>query len=362
MPEITVNTSSGASYRVRLGPGLLDTVGDSLRGALPGVQNVLLVSDTNVWPLYGPRALESLRGAGLSASESVFPSGEASKRLATVERACEAALEAGLDRSSAIVALGGGVVGDLAGLVAALYMRGIAHVQLPTSLLAMVDSSVGGKTAADLSGGKNLVGAFHQPSLVLADTETLVTLPERELAAGAAEIVKAGLLGEEQLFELVESHPEEILARDAQYLPEAVQRSVDLKRRVVEEDERETGRRALLNLGHTFGHALETYRDYSGILHGEAVAIGMVVASRLATRLQRFPEQDAGRVVRVLGALGLPTELGDADRGRLLELMYRDKKTRGGALRLVLPSAVGRAEIFEDVPEAEIRGCLEDCA
>ncbi|MHC4915015.1 MAG: 3-dehydroquinate synthase [Planctomycetota bacterium] len=362
MPEITINTSSGGSYGVRVASGILDTVGEAVRGVLPGAERALVVSDTNVWPLYGARVLESLRAAGTDAAEAVFPSGEASKRLATVEELCDAALTAELDRASAVIALGGGVVGDIAGLVAALYMRGIAHVQLPTSLLAMVDSSVGGKTAADLSGGKNLVGAFHQPSLVLADPETLVTLPERELAAGAAEIVKAGLLGDAALFELVEAHPEEILARHGRHLPEAISRSVELKRQVVEEDEREAGRRALLNLGHTFGHALETYREYEGILHGEAIAVGMAVAARLAVQLGRFGEDDAARVRRLLGALGLSTELGDADRGRLLELMHRDKKTRGGALRLVLPVAVGRAEIFEDVPEGEVRRCLEESA
>ncbi len=361
MHTITVNTSSGGSYQVRLAAGLLDTLGPAACEALPAARRCLVMSDTDVWPLYGARALESLRGAGLEASEAIFPAGEESKRLATAERLCEAALAAGLDRSSAVVALGGGVVGDVAGLVAALYMRGLPHVQVPTTLLAMVDSSVGGKTAVDLAGGKNLVGAFHQPCLVLADPEMLATLPERELAAGAAEVVKAGLLGDAGLFEMLEKSPGDILAREGTALLEAVRRSVELKRRIVEEDERETGVRALLNLGHTFGHALETYHGYKTLLHGEAVAVGMAVACRLAVRLGRLGAGDLERAVRLLRALDLPVELGDVDRGRLFELMGRDKKARGGRPRLVLPVAIGSAEIFEDVSEDDVRKCLEAC-
>jgi 3-dehydroquinate synthase len=359
MADIRVNTNSG-SYDVRLGEGLLDAAGSAAAAALPRVRSCLVVSDTNVWPLYGARVLESLRGAGLAAAEAIIPAGEESKRLATVEQLCDAALEAGLDRSSAVIALGGGVVGDIAGLVAALYMRGVPHVQLPTTLLAMVDSSVGGKTAADLTGGKNLVGAFHQPSLVLADVEALATLPEREVSAGAAEVVKAGLLGDAELFELLEKHPDDLLARRGQNLLEAVRRSVELKREIVEEDERENGRRALLNLGHTFGHALELYNDYSAMLHGEAVAVGMVVASRLGARVAGFPEEDVDRVSKLLSAMNLPVELGDADRGRLLELMRRDKKARSGKVRLVLPAEIGRAAIFEDVSDEQILDCLKE--
>jgi 3-dehydroquinate synthase len=359
MAAITVATRSG-TYQVRLEDGVLDSVGEAVGAALPGARRLLVVSDTNVWPLYGIRVTESLRGAGLETVEGLIPAGEESKRLATVESLCTSASAGGLDRSSAVVALGGGVVGDIAGLVAALYMRGLPHVQLPTSLLAMVDSSVGGKTGVDLAGGKNLVGAFHQPSLVLADPETLGTLPERELAAGAAEVVKAGVLGDAELFDLLEKHPDDILARRGGNLLEAIRRSVELKRVVVEEDERESGRRALLNLGHTFGHALETYHRYRELLHGEAVSVGTVVACRLSARTGRFDADDAERVARLLAALGLPVELGDVDRPRILDLMRRDKKTRGGKLRLVLPVAIGRAEIFEDVPEEEILNCLSE--
>ena len=360
MPTVSVRTASGGSYDVKLAAGVLDSLGEAARRALPGAGRVLVVSDTNVWPLYGERALESLRGAGLEAAEFLFPAGEESKRLATAETLCEAALAAGLDRTSAVVALGGGVVGDVAGLVAALYMRGIAHVQVPTTLLAMVDSSAGGKTAVDLAGGKNLIGAFHQPALVLADPETLATLSGRELAAGAAEVVKAGLLGDAELFDLLEKFPGDLLARDERVLLEAITRSVDLKRRVVEEDERETGRRALLNLGHTFGHALETLREYRDILHGEAVAVGMALACRLAVQLGRFDAGESERVLGLLAALGLPTELGEVDRKRLFELMGRDKKVRFGKPRLVLPTAIGRAEVVEDVPEDQVRRCLEE--
>jgi len=360
MALIPVSTVSG-SYQVRIDGGCLDTVGEETRKALPRVGRVLVVSDTNVWPLYGARVLESLRGAGIPAEESIMPAGEESKRLETVEGFCTAALEAGLDRSSAIVALGGGVVGDIAGLVAALYMRGVPHVQLPTTLLAMVDSSVGGKTGVDLAGGKNLVGAFHQPSLVLADPEVLATLSQRETAAGAAEIVKAGVLGDAGLFDLVEAHSDEVLARGGGNLLEAIRLAVDLKREVVEEDEREAGRRALLNLGHTFAHALETYLEYRELLHGEAVSVGMVVAARLGTRVAGLGSADAGRIEKVLRSLGLPVELGEANREKLLELMRRDKKTRGGRLRLILPVEIGRAEVFENVSEEEILVCLKEC-
>jgi len=362
MAAIEVRTSSG-SYAVELSAGALDAVGETAARALGGARRALLVTDANVRPLYGARALESLRGAGFDAGEAVIEAGEEGKRLATVERLCEAALAARLDRSGVVVALGGGVVGDIAGLVAALYMRGVAHVQVPTTLLAMVDSSVGGKTAVDLAGGKNLVGAFHQPSAVVADPEALRTLPDRELSAGAAEVVKAGVLGDRELFELVEKRPGELLSRDEAVLLEAIGRSIEVKRRVVEVDERETGDgpRALLNLGHTFGHALETLREYRGILHGEAVSVGVVLASRLAVRLGRLPEAEADRVIRLLALLSLPVELGPGvDRARLFELMRRDKKNRDGRLRLILPTAIGRAEIFKDVPEAAVRECLEE--
>jgi len=361
MAAIRVQTAAGA-YAVELAAGALDSLGEIAARALPLSRRVLAVSDTNVWPLYGTRALESLGAAGLEAAEAVIEAGEGSKRLATVERLCDSALAAGLSRSGAVVALGGGVVGDLGGLAAALYMRGVAHLQVPTTLLAMVDSSVGGKTAADLAGGKNLVGAFHQPAAVVADPETLATLPDRELAAGAAEVVKTGLLGDRELFEFVERRPGDLLARQADVLLEVIRRSVEVKRRIVEADEREAGDgpRALLNLGHTFGHALETLHDYRGILHGEAVSVGMVLAARLAVALGRFPEEQADRVIRLLAVLGLPVELGAApDRGRLFELMFRDKKSRDGRLRLVLPATIGRAELAGDVPEAAVRRCLD---
>jgi 3-dehydroquinate synthase len=363
MPAIAVRTASGAPYTVELAAGALDSLGEAAARALGAARGrrVLAVSDTNVWPLYGERALESLRAAGFEPAEALLEPGEGAKRLAAVERLCAAALAAGVDRSGAAVALGGGVVGDVAGLAAALYMRGIPHVQAPTTLLAMVDSSIGGKTAVDLPGGKNLVGAFHQPAAVVADPETIRTLPDRELAAGAAEAVKSGLLGDRALFELLEKSPGELLAREPAMLLETIRRAIEVKRRIVEADEREGGARALLNLGHTFGHALETLREYRGILHGEAVAAGVALAARLAAALGRFSADDADRVIRLLARLGLPVELGpEVDRGRLFELMLRDKKARGGRLRLVLPAAIGRAELAEDVPEEAVRRCLAE--
>lgn len=360
MSPLTVSTGPGTVYRVHIAEGLLDVCGSLLADALPHTRRALVVSDGNVWPLYGPRTVESLHGSGFDATWLVLAPGEENKRLTNIERICSEALTAGLDRSSVLVALGGGVVGDMTGLAAALYMRGIAHAQLPTTLLAMVDSSVGGKTAVDLPGGKNIVGVFHQPALVAADTEALATLPLRELAAGAAEIVKAALLGDAGLFAELESGGGTPAAGRAASLTAAIGRAVEVKRRIVEADERESGQRALLNLGHTFGHALETLNGYRGILHGEAVAIGISVACRLAVRLGEFSNEDASRVQRLLTALDLPVTLGDVDRRELLLVMRRDKKSRDGRLRLVLPTAIGSARIAAEVPEREVMACLEE--
>ena len=265
------------------------------------------------------------------------------------------------NRDACVIALGGGVVGDLAGFAAACWMRGIDFIQMPTTLLAMVDSSVGGKTAVDLPQGKNLVGAFHQPRAVIADITTLDTLPGRELSAGLAEVVKYGAIFDEPFFAWLEQHAAALLARQPEAITQAILLSCRFKADVVARDETEQGDRALLNFGHTFGHALETATDYGELLHGEAVSIGMLLAARLSSRLGRAPAQDADRMRALLRAFQLPVDppTGHAP-AKLLELMRLDKKSVSGALRLILWRGIGHADIVRDVAETEVLAALAD--
>jgi 3-dehydroquinate synthase len=266
----------------------------------------------------------------------------------------------GASRDATIIALGGGVIGDLAGFAAACWMRGIAFVQMPTTLLAMVDSSVGGKTAVDLPQGKNLVGAFHQPRAVVIDTDTLHTLPDRELRSGLAEVVKYGALGDAGFFSWLESNADALLVRDPQTLSTAIESSCAAKAAIVARDETEQGERALLNFGHTFGHALETAAGYGTLLHGEAIAIGMVLAARLSARLRRAGDDDAMRLQALLQRCGLPTTIpAGIDLRRLIELMRLDKKNLSGQMRLILWRTIGKTEIVADVDEAAVREVLE---
>lgn len=345
-------------YPIRIGAGLL---ADDDWPALIRGRHVLVLSDANVAPLYLAHVQARLTGRVVAVR--VLPAGEREKTLARFAEALSdlAALRA--SRDATVIALGGGVIGDLSGFVAACWMRGIAFVQLPTTLLAMVDSSVGGKTAVDLPEGKNLVGAFHQPAAVIADTDTLATLPERELCAGLAEVVKYGALGDAGFFAWLEEHAEALLARDAAALGEAIERSCRHKAAIVARDETEQGERALLNLGHSFGHALETAGTYGGLLHGEAVAIGMVLAARLSARLGLAPAQDGARLASLLARLRLPTALpAGSDPARLLDLMRLDKKNLSGRLRLILWHGLGHAVIVPDVDEAAVLGTLEAAA
>jgi 3-dehydroquinate synthase len=290
-----------------------------------------------------------------------LPDGEAHKTLDSAARVFAALADLKASRDATIVALGGGVVGDLAGFAAACWMRGIAFVQVPTTLLAMVDSSVGGKTAVDLAQGKNLVGAFHQPRAVLIDTDTLATLPERELRAGFAEVIKYGALGDADFFAWLEHDAQALLARDAAALSQAIAHCCAQKAGIVARDETEQGERALLNLGHTFGHALETLTGYGVLLHGEAIAIGMTLAARLSARLGRAPAHDTRRLVALLERFGLPTHLpAGVDAGQLIDLMQLDKKNVSGRLRLILWRGVGQAEIVPDVDTAAIHALLAD--
>lgn len=347
-----VEVGGAQPYRISIAPGLLSD-GASLSAALRGSQ-ALIVSDDTVAPLYADRVEQALRAArpGLSTARFILPAGEASKTLQAFSGAIDALAALGARRDACVYALGGGVVGDLAGFAAACWMRGIDCVQLPTTLLAMVDSSVGGKTAVDLPQGKNLVGAFHPPRAVLADTAVLRTLPPRELRAGLAEVVKYGAIADAGFLAWLEAQADALLSGDADALAEAIARSCAHKAAIVERDPREQGDRALLNFGHTFAHAIEAAQGYDGLNHGEAVAVGMVLAARLSEHMGLAPAADTARLRALLARLGLPVDLPPGlEPGQLLELMRLDKKAVAGGLRFVVWERIGEARVRDSVPE-----------
>ncbi len=359
-------THAAGSYDIVVGDGLLDRAGALLAPVLPQ-RRAVVVTDGAVAALHLPRLLAGLAETGVRAEQVVVPPGEASKDVAVWTRVIDELLEAGVERRTTVIALGGGVVGDLAGFAAAATLRGLPFVQAPTTLLAQVDSSVGGKTGINTARGKNLVGAFHQPRMVLADTATLATLPARELRAGYAEIAKAGLIGDADLFAWCEVHGRAVVEGDRAAQAESVLRACAFKAAVVADDEREerpSGGRALLNLGHTFGHALEADTGYGAILHGEAVAVGIGLAFRLSARLGHCPALDAERVVAHLASIGLPAELATLNRrfsaARLIGLMRRDKKMRDGQLTFVLARGIGQAFTTSDVPEEAVTALLRE--
>lgn len=315
---------------------------------------ILMISDSNVDPLHGNACQKKLESRGGDVIRTVIPAGEATKSLKWVETLYSKAAEAGLDRSGVIVALGGGMTGDLAGFVAATYLRGVRFVQVPTSLLAMVDSSVGGKTGINLEQGKNLVGAFYQPVEVDADLDLLATLPEREYRSGLAEIVKYGVIWDASFFHLLEKHADALLARDPVWLEKVVARCCEIKAEVVAMDEREMGPRAILNFGHTLGHAIEKVDGYGRWLHGEAVAMGMHYAARLSTAVCGFPEEEANRVVGLMERLGLPVRAASGaalDWPALRDAMMSDKKTLRKRPRFVLAKRLGSVTIGCEVDE-----------
>jgi len=333
-----------ARSRVRVGAGSLAGLG-SFAAATTAARRAVVVSDSTVAALHGPLALRSLRRSGVAAELVTVPHGERSKSLRHLERLWAIFAELGLDRGGAVVALGGGVVGDLAGFAAATWLRGVPWVCVPTTVLAQVDSSIGGKTAVDLPHGKNLVGAFHQPAGVLVDPAILGTLPDRQLRAGLAEAVKTGMAVDGPLFLWLERHVERLLAGSPEALGEAVTRSLRAKARVVRADEREGGRRAALNYGHTLGHALEAAGGYRGLLHGEAVAIGMRVAAGLSVRFAGLPPAARRRQDALLDSLRLPGRIPGTPLAKLLDAMSRDKKRRDGKIRWVLTPRMGHASV-----------------
>ena len=351
------------SYDIVVGSGLLGDAAAEL-GRVLREKRVFVVTDEMVAALHLAALEKSLAGAGITVETAVLSPGEQSKSFATLEWLCDRLLAAGVERGSTLVALGGGVVGDIAGFAASVILRGIDFVQVPTTLLAQVDSSVGGKTGINTAHGKNLVGSFHQPRLVLADIDVLSTLPRRELLAGYAEVVKYGLLGDADFFAWLEKNGRALIAGDPDLRREAVARSCAAKAAVVADDEREAGRRALLNLGHTFGHALEAECGYSDLLlHGEAVAVGMAMAFELSANLGLCPRADAARAIRHLASVGLPTSL-SAIGGRqwkverLIEHMRHDKKVSAGHITFVLVRGIGAAFVARDVPLDEVRRLL----
>ena len=360
---------AGRSYDIAIGPGLIDQAGELCRPLLPAPK-VTIVSDDTVAPLYGARLAASFGKAGVKASTVSVPAGESSKEFGAFGKLMNELLDQRPDRRTTLVALGGGVVGDLTGFAAAVLLRGVDFIQVPTTLLAQVDSSVGGKTGINTRHGKNLVGAFYQPRLVLADTEVLDTLPRRELLAGYAEVAKYGLIDDPEFFAWCETNGGAVLSGDAAKRTYAIEQSCLAKARIVAADERETtDLRALLNLGHTFGHALEAETGFGGeLLHGEAVGTGMALAFDLSARLGLCPQADADRVRRHLGAVGLPMRLraigGDNrrkwDAARLIEHMRSDKKADGGKLTFILTRGIGQAFVSRDVDEAALRDLLDD--
>ncbi len=347
------------SYPIEIGSGTLAEAGRFLH-ELSATEHVTLITDKHVEPLYAQIVGDSIAATGAEVDLVVVEPGEGAKSAELSALLWNKLLELGADRRTVIAALGGGVIGDLAGFVAATFARGIRLLQIPTTLLAQVDSSVGGKVGINLPGAKNMVGAFWQPLGVLIDTAVLDSLPKREFISGLAEVVKYGVILDAEFFEYLERHVAEILARQPQALRHVVARCCRLKADVVEADERElTGSRAVLNYGHTFCHAFETVTGYGTLLHGEAVSIGMICAARLAARLGRVDSSFVERQQKLLTALGLPVEVPDVDPDGLLAVMARDKKNVHGQLRFVLPSRLGHAELVDGVQSADARAALQ---
>jgi 3-dehydroquinate synthase len=353
MQTLTVQLGE-RTYPIHIGSGLLRH-GALLRAAA-GKRDILLVSNVTVAPLYAGLVKSAL--AGNRIIEVVLPDGEQHKSLATASRVFDVMIANRLGRDAVVVALGGGVIGDLAGFVAACYQRGIDFVQVPTTLLAHVDSSVGGKTAVNHPGGKNMIGAFHQPIAVIADTDLLATLPGRELNAGLAEVIKYGLICDAGFFAWLEQNIDALLTRDAAALQRAIYRSCEIKAGIVGRDEREQGDRALLNFGHTFGHAIESATGYVDWLHGEAVATGMLIAADMSARLQHLAAADVERIRRLLLRAGLPVAAPQIGADSALGYMRIDKKVKAGRVRLVLLERIGHAVLTGSYPDAALDATL----
>ena len=364
-PQIVPVALPGRAYDIHIGDGLIGRIGD-LVGPLLNRPFVAILTDETVAAEHLGRVEQAFRAAGVACRSLALPAGEQTKGWPQFARAVEWLLAEKVERGDLVIALGGGVIGDLAGFAAAVARRGVRFVQVPTTLLAQVDSSVGGKTGINAPQGKNLIGAFYQPSMVIADIGLLDTLPRRDLLAGYGEVVKYGLLGDADFFGWLEANGPRIAARDRGALIHAVGRSCEMKAEIVLRDETEQGDRALLNLGHTFGHALEAATGYSErLLHGEGVAVGCALAFDLSARLGLCPQEDPSRVAAHLRAMGMMAKLGDIpgdlpDADGLLDLMAQDKKVIGGQLRFILARRIGDAFVTADVPRDAVRGLLAE--
>jgi 3-dehydroquinate synthase len=343
-------------YPVLVGDGLLEAVGEQVARMLPKCRSSAIVTDSNVGPLYAGAVVESLQSAGITTSNITVPAGEPSKSMSCAEDVCRQMVRAGLDRSSSVIALGGGVIGDLAGFCAAIFFRGIPYVQVPTTVVAQVDSSVGGKTGVNTPEGKNLLGAFHQPSLVLADVDTLQTLPTREFNEGFAEVIKHAAIRDRGMIEMIGP-----MTRDRSGLSALVLRNVAIKARIVGADERETtGGRALLNFGHTIGHAIEASAGYGALLHGEAISLGMVAALRISREAAGLSAEESDRIEAILDLFDLPRRLpGHVSTAAIMEKLGRDKKFTGGKIRFVLLRRLGEAFVSHDVTRDQIAAAVE---
>lgn len=359
MKTETIRVNLGErSYDIIIGSTILARIGDTLK-SFSLSPKIAIVSNPTVYPLYGNAVSESLTHAGFEVLTITIPDGEEYKTLMWVEHIYNVLLKAKLDRSSGLIALGGGVIGDITGFVASTYMRGISYIQVPTTLLAQVDSSVGGKTGVNHILGKNMIGTFWQPRLVWIDVETLKTLPKREFLAGIAEVIKHGVIWDETLFDFLEAERDKILTLDRDSLIHVVKRSCEIKAEVVSTDERESGLRAILNFGHTIGHALETATEYQRYFHGETVAIGMVLEARLSSMLNFIDNDKVLRIKSLISSYGLPSEVPeDIDREHILSLMELDKKAIAGQLRFILPERIGKVRTQKGVEEKIIKEVL----
>ena len=355
--HVNIPPSSATHYDIRIGPDLLAQLGQLVKPLAPA-PSCGLITDSTVANLYLQKARESLAAASYRVIEHIIPAGEQSKNIQHATDALDTLLHARIERSTPVIALGGGVVGDLAGFVAATLLRGVPFVQVPTTLLAAVDASVGGKVGIDHAAGKNLIGAFHQPKIVITDISTFVSLPSSEIRGGLAECIKHAVIRDASLFAFIAANLPKISVADPATMQELVSRNVAIKAAIVEEDPFEHGVRALLNFGHTFAHAIENVLNY-GISHGYAVAAGMTAAARLAHKLGRFPHNDLCELLTLLDTAGLPTCCLNIDVDKVVAAMWTDKKVKSGQIRLILPTKIGHAEVVTGVSEAHLREAIE---
>ena len=352
MQRLNINLGK-RSYDILLGSGLLGKLGERL-SQIVEPSRIVLITHPSLFKIYGDKVLSGFKDQGWTADLIEVEEGETSKTLGQAEKIFDRLLDLKCDRKSVLIALGGGVIGDLVGFVAATFQRGVPFVQVPTTLLSQVDSSVGGKTAVNHPKGKNMIGAFYQPCLVLADLDTLQTLPQKEFRAGLAEIIKYGVISDSSLFEYLEKNVEKILQLDKKCLEYIIKTSCSIKAEVVEKDELENHYRMILNFGHTLGHAIEALTHYSKFIHGEAVAIGMVYAAKLSQKLGKCQEGIPRRLDRLVRKFGLPADLPDLHSKAIIESLYHDKKTMNHKIKFILIKDIGRVEIVEDMPEADI--------